>query len=121
MADRFPSLDDFDAGQTEARPGATTEGSFLDREREILGEDADLFTTTDDRQTAAAAVEDGDDDLLGGNDHDDRQPQISGGDEIDGFESSFPAISTQNEVSFQIPAMSCSRPLRDSLYTRNNR
>ena len=95
MADRFPSLDEFDAGQTEARP----EGSFLDRERAALGEDADLFATSDDRPTTTATVEDGDNDLLGGDDEGDRQPQASGGDEIDGFESSFPAIATENEVS----------------------
>ena len=115
MADRFPSLDDFDAGQTEARPGAQTEGSFLEREREVLGEDADLFATTDDRQAGAATVEDGDDDLLGGDDEDNRQPQPSGGDDLDGFESSFPAIDTQNQVSFHFKSCYCKHPTRRHL------
>lgn len=50
-----------------------------------MGDDAEQFATGDD---GAAFVEDGDDDLLGG----------GGGEEVTEFESSFPAIDTQNEV-----------------------
>ena len=43
---------------------------------------------------ASATVEDGEDDLLGGTDSAD-----AGGEDMMGFESSFPAIDTNNEVS----------------------
>jgi hypothetical protein len=94
MADRFPSLEDIDAGETEVR-GAAPEGDFLSRERAALGEDADLFATSNDRQATVATIEDGDDDLLGGGD---AGPAQTAGEDIDGFERDFPAISTQNEV-----------------------
>ncbi|KAF2019781.1 clathrin light chain [Aaosphaeria arxii CBS 175.79] len=99
MADRFPSLDEIDAGQTEARGeanfdlvgGATDGDDFLSRERAILGDDADQFASANDK---LATVEDGDDDLLGG----DTSFQANvGGQEITGFESSFPEIDTTNE------------------------
>ena len=64
---------------------------FLSRERALLGDDADQFASENDR---AATVEDGDDDLLGGGYS---QAQTSG-QEMSGFESSFPAIDTTNEV-----------------------
>ncbi|CEJ94595.1 Putative Clathrin light chain [[Torrubiella] hemipterigena] len=51
MADRFPSLDEFDSGvQTEVKdPSAQpTADDFLAREKALLGDDAELFTTTDD-------------------------------------------------------------------------
>lgn len=88
------------SGQTEARgtPGvddSEADDDFLARERAALGDDADLFTTPGDNATASATVEDGDeDDLLGGGD----EPYTGGGDEMAGFESSFPAIDTSNEV-----------------------
>ncbi|KAL1646560.1 Clathrin light chain [Diplodia intermedia] len=100
MADRFPSLDEIDAGQTEARGeadfdlvgGAADEGDFLSRERALLGEDADQFAAPADN---AATVEDaGDDDLLGGGGD---FPAIDDQQEMSGFESSFPAIDTSNE------------------------
>ncbi|KAF2649729.1 clathrin light chain [Lophiostoma macrostomum CBS 122681] len=99
MADRFPSLDDFDAGQTEARGdanfdlvgGSTDADDFLTREQAILGDDAKQFSTPGDK---LATVED-DDDLLGGGDTS-FQANV-GGQEISGFESSFPAIDTTNE------------------------
>lgn len=69
---------------------------FLARERAILGDDADQFATPNDR---AAVVEDADDDLLGGGDH---QQTTAASEDISGFESSFPAIDTQNEVRSQI-------------------
>ncbi|KAF1988910.1 clathrin light chain [Aulographum hederae CBS 113979] len=102
MADRFPSLDEIDAGQTETRGDtnfdlvdSTGDGasSFLDRERAALGDDADLFSGPNDN---AATVEDGDDDdLLGGGGG--NAYQSMGGEEMSGFESSFPAIDTTNE------------------------
>jgi hypothetical protein len=54
-----------------------------------LGDDADQFATGDDN---AAFLDGGDDDLLGGSGHE------GGNDEVTEFESSFPAIDTQNEV-----------------------
>jgi len=86
MADRFPSLEEFDSGaQTEPSgdSGFETAGAddFLSREKALLGDDANQFTN-------AAFVEDGDDDLLGGG---------GGGEEVTEFESSFPAIDTRNE------------------------
>jgi len=85
MADRFPSLEEFDSGaQTEAQ-GDILGDDFLSREKALLGDDANQFSTGNDH---AAFVEDGGDDLLGG-----------GGDneEVTEFESSFPAIESQNE------------------------
>lgn len=72
-----------------AQGDSTFEGGddFLSREKALLGDDADQFTTGNDN---AAFVEDGDDDLLGGG--------IDGGEDVDEFESSFPAIDTRNEV-----------------------
>ncbi|KAF4311996.1 Clathrin light chain [Botryosphaeria dothidea] len=101
MADRFPSLDEIDAGQTEARGDANFDlvgdsadtGDFLSRERALLGEDADQFAAPGDN---AATVEDAaEDDLLGGGAG--NFPAIDGQEEISGFESSFPAIDTSNE------------------------
>ncbi|KAF2868181.1 clathrin light chain [Massariosphaeria phaeospora] len=97
MADRFPSLDEIDAGQTQTRgdanfdlvEGATDGGDdFLSRERALLGDDADQFTNH-------ATVEDGDDDLLGGGGN--TSQTNAGGEDMMGFEDSFPAIDTTNE------------------------
>ncbi|PGH21643.1 hypothetical protein AJ80_03076 [Polytolypa hystricis UAMH7299] len=102
MADRFPSLDEFSAGQTEPVGGNDNDNvpsgsneDFLARERAALGDDADQFATPNDR--TAPTVEDGnDDDLLGGGDAVEFQ---QGSTEVldAGFESSFPALDTQNE------------------------
>lgn len=54
-----------------------------------MGDDADQFATGNDN---SAYVEDGDDDLLGGG------GGSGGNEEVTEFESSFPAIDTQNEV-----------------------
>ncbi|KAI9815480.1 MAG: hypothetical protein M1827_002614 [Pycnora praestabilis] len=99
MADRFPSLEDFSAGQTETNGdtnfniGSGTTSHFLDREKAALGDDANQFSSPND---ASATVEDGDDDLLGGGDG------MTGGnidgDGMDDFQSSFPAIDSSNEV-----------------------
>ncbi|KAL9622862.1 MAG: hypothetical protein Q9160_002788 [Pyrenula sp. 1 TL-2023] len=101
MADRFPSIEDLDAGQTPTQTnGSGAEGgSFLDRERAALGEDADQFATAGEG-AQTATVEDGDDDLLGGDfsgDNNTTFTQPSGGQEISDFESSFPAVDTQND------------------------
>jgi hypothetical protein len=109
MADRFPSLEDFDSGggfqspttllrkhtnsASDAKgasaldldPTATSGEDFLTRERAALGDDATLFASGND---SAAFVED-DDDLLGGG---------GGNEEIHEFQSSFPAIDTRNHV-----------------------
>ncbi|QKX64232.1 uncharacterized protein TRUGW13939_11405 [Talaromyces rugulosus] len=92
MADRFPSLDDFDEGKTEVveANGTADNDDFLARERAALGEDADQFATPNDL-TATAEDED---DLIGGND---AAPQV-GSQELSGFESSFPALETGNEA-----------------------
>ncbi|KAF4631697.1 hypothetical protein G7Y89_g6433 [Cudoniella acicularis] len=81
MADRFPSLEDFDSGaQTIETSGGD---DFLTREKALLGDDANQFATGHDN---AAFVEDGEEDLLGG-----------GNEEVTEFESSFPAIDSHNE------------------------
>ncbi|KAL8969426.1 MAG: hypothetical protein Q9197_004355, partial [Variospora fuerteventurae] len=97
MADRFPSLEDFGDGQTEPKSNGTANGGldgddFLSRERALLGDDAAQFSSANEN---AATVEDGDDDLLGdGGGYDGAQ---GGGEEISEFESSFPAMDSQNE------------------------
>ena len=78
---------------------ASGEGSFLDRERAVLGEDADQFATAQDRATTSGTVQDGDNDLLGGDD-DSGEPQHAAAtnqEDLD-FQTAFPAIDTQNEV-----------------------
>ncbi|KAL9120593.1 MAG: hypothetical protein Q9187_002849 [Circinaria calcarea] len=105
MADRFPSLEDFSEGQTEARgnenlgfDGLDGDDDFLTRERAALGDDAAQFATPGDKLGASATLEDGEDDLLGDSD------SYGGGqgaaEETMEFESSFPAIDTRNDVSF---------------------
>ncbi|KAI9755671.1 MAG: hypothetical protein M1815_004775 [Lichina confinis] len=98
MADRFPSIEEFSEGETEARgnsrpgldPTASTDADFLAREKAALGDDADLFASAGDQQNTVATVQDADeDDLLGG----------SGAHDTDGvseFQSSFPAIDAGN-------------------------
>ncbi|KAH8888775.1 hypothetical protein GQ53DRAFT_767347 [Thozetella sp. PMI_491] len=81
MADRFPSIEDFDAGaetdilDASAEPSA---GNFLDREKAILGDDANQFDAVGD-------------DLLGGG-----SDPISSGNAA--FESQFPDISNNANV-----------------------
>ncbi|EYE99905.1 clathrin light chain CLC1 [Aspergillus ruber CBS 135680] len=91
MADRFPSLDEFSAGQTEpVETNGADADDFLARERAILGEDAEQFATAQDH---VAEGHEAGDDLLG-----ESAPAASAApEEISGFESSFPAIETQNE------------------------
>ncbi|KAG6034870.1 hypothetical protein E4U41_006340 [Claviceps citrina] len=55
MADRFPSIDDFDAGaQTEIRDSfvESSADDFLAREKALLGDDASQFVTGDDAAIA---------------------------------------------------------------------
>ncbi|KAF6836115.1 clathrin light chain [Colletotrichum musicola] len=90
MADRFPSLEDFDAGaQTDVKDtdGPSTD-DFLAREKALLGEDANQFATSDD----AVAFGTGDDDLLGGGGTSNIITEEST------FESQFPDLANQNEV-----------------------
>ncbi|UNI24451.1 Clathrin light chain [Purpureocillium takamizusanense] len=66
MADRFPSLEDFDSGaQTDIKdPSAEPSADdFLAREKAVLGDDAQQFVTSDD---VAALGEPGDDLLAQG-------------------------------------------------------
>ncbi|KAK3636164.1 Clathrin light chain [Elasticomyces elasticus] len=106
MADRFPSLDDFDAGQTTTSvPSSSTQPSdFLARERAALGDDADIFTSSNEpHNTATVADQDDDeddDDLLGGGMNAPTNNNNNGGmgeDMMGDFESSFPAVDTQND------------------------
>jgi hypothetical protein len=85
-------LTTYSSGQTEVveANGTADNDDFLARERAALGEDADQFATPNDL-TATAEDED---DLIGGND---AAPQV-GSQELSGFESSFPALDTGNEV-----------------------
>ncbi|MCJ1388820.1 hypothetical protein MMC18_001670 [Xylographa bjoerkii] len=100
MADRFPSLEDFSEGQTDARgnggldiEGLDVDDDFLTRERAALGDDAAQFANPSD--TRSTMVEDGEEDLLGGSDtYSGMQSGIDGTTE---FESSFPSIDTRNE------------------------
>lgn len=109
MADRFPSLEDFDSGgmltsgllayfqanrsfpaQTDIKDTGVEPSAddFLAREKALLGDDADQFATSDD----AVAFGTGDDDLLGGGGS---ANVIS---EESTFESQFPDLANQNEV-----------------------
>ncbi|KAK1816849.1 Clathrin light chain, partial [Friedmanniomyces endolithicus] len=108
MADRFPSLDEFDAGQTEPST-STGPSNFLARERAALGDDANLFgastenTATGSATVADAADEEDDDDLLGGgmgsvNTTHHLTTNGDDGDMMDDFESSFPSMDTSNEA-----------------------
>ncbi|KAI1326891.1 clathrin light chain [Xylariaceae sp. FL0255] len=86
MADRFPSLDDFDSGaQTDIKEvGEPSADDFLARERALLGDDATQFTTGNE----SAALADPSDDLLGG---------LGGGNNAQ-FESQFPDIDSNQQV-----------------------
>ena len=84
MADRFPSIDDFDSGvQTDIKASSEDPSAddFLAREKAILGEDANQFATVEDGG-------DDDDDLLGGS---------GGGSGGVQFESQFPDITSSGE------------------------
>ncbi|KAI9852759.1 MAG: hypothetical protein M1838_005517 [Thelocarpon superellum] len=103
MADRYPSIEELSAGQTDLKGGSgldidapsSTNGDFLTRERAALGDEADQFATPHDSLTASALVEDAHDDLLGGGVG--APPSHAADSGISSFESSFPAIDTSNE------------------------
>jgi len=90
MADRFPSLEEFDSG-SQVKPkedsGFETAGTedFLTREKALLGEDANQFATNND---SVAFVDSGDDLLGGGGDN----------EEITEFQSSYPSLESRNEA-----------------------
>ncbi|KAK4657359.1 Clathrin light chain [Podospora pseudocomata] len=88
MADRFPSLEDFDSGaQTGVQDASEvpTTSNFLEREKAILGDDANQFATVED-----AGFDEDDDDLLGGG--------ISAtGNNSAAFDSQFPDITSPIE------------------------
>lgn len=81
MATRFPSIEEFDDGQTSPVQGGTTaldlgldvdpQADFLSREQAALGADADLFATDTDN-------------IIGTGDH--------------GFDASFPSLDVGNAV-----------------------
>ncbi|KAI1003921.1 hypothetical protein K3495_g4287 [Podosphaera aphanis] len=95
MADRFPSLEELDSGtsaETQGVPLAfvpTSPDDFLSREKAVLGDDADQFTTGNDN---AAFLVDGSDDLIGTG-----TGAYEESEEVSRIESSFPAIFTENE------------------------
>ena len=62
----------------------------------MLGDDAAQFAGPGDNNGTSAHVQGDDDDLLGGGES--YGGGQMGGEEISGFESSFPAIDTRNEV-----------------------
>ncbi|KAK5682128.1 Clathrin light chain [Elasticomyces elasticus] len=101
MADRFPSLDDFDAGQTTTSAPSTQPTDFLARERAALGDDADIFTSSNEPHNTATVADqdddDDDDDLLGGGGSTNQNGGSAEADMMGDFESSFPAVDTQNE------------------------
>lgn len=81
-------------GNGTSGPDGGADEDFLIRERAALGEDAAIFATSGDN---TATVQNGDDDLLGGGDYNEGQ---AGGEEIQEFESSYPAVDTRNDVSY---------------------
>ncbi|KAG5953813.1 hypothetical protein E4U53_002420 [Claviceps sorghi] len=85
MADRFPSIDDFDAGaQTEINDSSTEPSAdFLARERALLGDDASQFMTEDD-----AAIVEPQGDLLA-------QSVVEGST----FESHFPDLASPSAAT----------------------
>ncbi|KAI9831636.1 MAG: hypothetical protein M1826_003245 [Phylliscum demangeonii] len=117
MAERYPTIEDFDAGQTQPRdnvpidvdPTASTKPDLRAREKAELGDDADFFAAADaheqDHGHAAASggrtadAVDGEHDLLG--DYNDG-PDGSSGLDLDGaalsstFQGAFPALDTHN-------------------------
>lgn len=74
--------------------GTASENDFLSREKALLGDDANLFTTQDD---SVAFMPEGDDNLLGGKDLI-SESGAGGDEELSAFESSFPAIDVRNNV-----------------------
>ncbi|KAL2211909.1 hypothetical protein CC79DRAFT_1285269 [Sarocladium strictum] len=98
MADRFPSLEDFDSGaQTDINnPSAEpSTDDFLAREKAVLGDDAEQFTTSED---ANAFGEPGGD-LMGGEDN----AQST-------FESQFPDLASPSAGTGGVPGQGITGP-----------
>ena len=75
---------------------------FLSRERAALGADADQFSTPQENSSLPGMNMPnggGNADLLGGEDH----VNGSASQEMNDFQSSFPPVSTQNEVGSHPP------------------
>ncbi|OAA64589.1 clathrin light chain [Niveomyces insectorum RCEF 264] len=81
MADRFPSLEDFDSGDIKDASLEASTDDFLARERAVLGDDANQFATPGD--SAAFSPDEGN--LLGD----------GGNVETSQFESNFPDLAAQ--------------------------
>lgn len=107
MADRFPALDEEpDKSIRTSTSASAAPADFLTRERDALGDDADIFATINDdpllanidsSQTpggsqSSAAVQD--DDLLGG----DFGGEAARDEQMIDFENSFPTVDSRNEV-----------------------
>jgi hypothetical protein len=78
-------------------PASGDGSSFLDRERALLGEDADQFSTPHDRNLTST-VEDDDDDLLAGG----GAESFEAGNDMGGFEDAFPSLDSNNDVRLSI-------------------
>lgn len=88
-------------GVTQANDDSTSD--FLARERAALGDDANLFSTQGETNQTSA-VDGTSDDLLGESDSalvngNTAQQSSESQQDMNDFESSFPSINTQNEVS----------------------
>lgn len=92
-------------GSTNIINDSTDNDDFLSRERALLGDDADQFSTPHDNNVRAT-VEDDDDDLLGGG----GGGGGSGGADMGAFESSFPSIDNGNEVYHSASTISTTVP-----------
>ena len=118
----MPEVLTFYTGDADVRAESGGGGDFLERERAALGEDADFFSAND-APKQSATVEDGDDDLLGGGDDFSapQQHQQSGGldSDLGDFESSFPAIDTQNDVRAAPGLLLAQAPARTQVSAMN--
>lgn len=89
MASRFPSIEDFDDGQTSPQNPIDNSTSLFDRERAALGDAADEFTSFGGNNDANAFPDlDADGDLLGGS--------SSPPHKMSSFEDSFPSLGIDN-------------------------
>ncbi|CCU81650.1 Putative Clathrin light chain [Blumeria hordei DH14] len=106
MADRFPSLEEFDSGvHPEVQDLATFETAdvddFLSREKALLGDDADQFTSG---QGNIEFLSDGPPELLY------EEPHQNEDEAVIKFESSFPDIDSRNQNATSGVAASTYQP-----------
>jgi len=87
MASRFPSIEDFDDGQTSPRDPIENSTSLFDRELAALGDAADEFSFGGNDANAFPDL-DAEGDLLGGSSS---PPQ-----KMSSFEDSFPSLGIDN-------------------------